>query len=178
MSCYCGVSVIGNALLMHSDIIKREMDKFDEENEICPICLEKLADYASGNKCCSLPIQLSCGHFFHTICFYQIFKIKQECPCCRRIYVMKRLHPAEKDLPVVPENFTLTIKRLCGQSIEIEATKDMDVSQLRDIVEKWIHRYNSRPFRLLSHGRILEDGEKLYEYPGINTAIIAVGERM
>ena len=57
---------------------KREREEIEEEEEdTCPICLEKLSDTTNGQV-----VETRCGHTFHKNCIENISG--NRCPICRR----------------------------------------------------------------------------------------------
>ena len=68
--------------------VEQKVNKKEEKDEECPICLCTL----EGRKC----VVTSCGHIFHEKCLCSFEKFIEEtthkCPVCRQVYITKSLN--------------------------------------------------------------------------------------
>ena len=66
----------GSDLLSFPEIVIEDINKLEEANKSCMICLE---EFKSKEKVTALP----CLHYFHTNCIKKWMKRKNECPICK-----------------------------------------------------------------------------------------------
>lgn len=122
-----------------ADSVAAVVEKSEEENDVCAICLEKTSRNRTHNY-----VSLPCGHPFHFTCILQNMSIGGEnchqCPLCRRIILEEDAH----------ENQIQNIARLNAErQLRIQREQQM-IAQLE---------YESRSYRLNARiGDIVTNG--------------------
>jgi hypothetical protein len=167
----CSNGTIALALLSSEGIISSYKDIIDDK---CAICQENLQESHNiySCECCSEPVKLFCGHYFHCSCILSCFtnqENKYTCPLCMQV---KKIANKEVKIPdeLPPAKFDLEFKFLALSTKIISDIKNDDIIYkyyliIKDYVRS---KHGGSDVRFLSFKRILDNYKKFIDYPGIH----------
>jgi hypothetical protein len=84
-------NVNNNIQINFPEIVIKDLNKLDEANKSCTICLD---DFVNNEKVVALP----CLHYFHKKCINKWMERKKECPICKFVLTQENINKKMKNI--------------------------------------------------------------------------------